>query len=167
MRRKLTCPRCALPLAAEPHETGVAWRCRKCSGQSLNFSQLRKLIPRLQANEIWLTVMENPVPPRWLGRCPECGTTLSAALIPFPAGEAELDVCLPCQRLWRDGQGRGLRLPENAPGFARAPGADLPVVRMEGRKHERRAFRPREAEEATPGWTVLSRLRRLLAQWLG
>ena len=58
---KLICPQCQGVLAAVKHETGIAWRCGGCGGQSLNFSQFRRLIPELQANGIWASAMERPV----------------------------------------------------------------------------------------------------------
>lgn len=78
----------------------MAWRCTRCGGQSLNFSQFRRLIPECQANDIWLTVREQPVKPQPAIACPECRQAMAAVLVPFEGREIELDLCTGCQRLW-------------------------------------------------------------------
>lgn len=164
---QMLCPRCRTPLTSQPHAAGFAWRCARCGGQSLNFSQFRKLLPQLQANEIWLTVMENPVIPRGRAFCPECHAAMAAVLIPFESGGTELDVCPPCQRLWMDPPAKGAPQLE---GGILTPGLreDLPVVKMEGRRQERRLSRRGETldDPPTPSpfftWlaATLARLRR-------
>jgi len=101
---KLICPSCDSALKALKHATGIAWRCAGCGGQSLNFSQFRRLVPEARANDIWETAM---LEPRALSRrslCPECQRDMAAVLIPVPERELELAVCRNCQRLWLDRQ---------------------------------------------------------------
>ena len=148
------CPRCACDLRAKKHETGIAWQCDACGGESLNFSQFRRLIPELHANEIWMTAMERPVAPRRRARCPECRRDMAAVLIPFQGREIELDLCRGCQRLWLENQSNEkVRLDEAA-----EPGIKPPVIKMTGRGQERmlgeqlrrirqRALPGRDAEE--------------------
>ncbi len=101
----LTCPRCGTELQALRHETGLAWRCSGCGGQSLNFSQFRRMVPEPQANTIWETAMARPAAPRRRSLCPECRRDMAAVIIPLPpARELELDICRNCQRLWLDRQ---------------------------------------------------------------
>ena len=103
----MICPRCASSLKAQRHDTGLAWRCLKCGGQSLNFSQFRRMIPEAQANGIWETVMARPRAPRRKSLCPECYRDMAAVVIPLgPEQEVELDICRNCQRLWMDRQQR-------------------------------------------------------------
>ncbi len=128
------CPRCHVDLWGGRHATGIAWRCRKCGGESLNFSQFRRLIPELHANEIWMTAMEQPVAPHRRACCPECRREMAAVLVPFHGREIELDICRSCQRLWMDSQ-------ENQTGRLNRgdtePGGKPPVIRMTGRGIER------------------------------
>ncbi|MES2709028.1 MAG: hypothetical protein V4726_20700 [Verrucomicrobiota bacterium] len=159
----MLCPRCRIPLNSRPHATGVAWGCGRCAGQSLNFSQFRKLLPQLQANEIWLTVMENPVVPQKRACCPECRTAMAAVLIPLESGGTQLDVCPPCQRLWMDPPARQARQLEEgllAPGLRE----ELPVVKMEGRRQERRAGRKGGNLDDPPGYSAFLAW---LADWAG
>jgi Zn-finger nucleic acid-binding protein len=100
----LTCPRCRSALKAEKHETGIAWRCAGCGGQSLNFSQFRRLVPGARANDIWESAMQEPRAPSRRSLCPECQRDMAAVLIPMPGREVELEVCRNCQRLWLDRQ---------------------------------------------------------------
>lgn len=124
------CPRCHLLLKGGKHATGIAWRCEGCGGESLNFSQFRRLIPELQANEIWMTAMEHPVAPRRRARCPECRRDMAAVLVPFQGRHIELDICRTCQRLWMDHQEqRSYRLDLDDQG----PGPQPPVIKMTGR----------------------------------
>jgi Zn-finger nucleic acid-binding protein len=100
----LVCPRCAIPLGGREHELGIAWRCGKCRGQSLNFSQFRRMVPEHGARDIWLEAMKHPSVPSRRTRCPECLAAMDAVLIPFRGRSIELEICLPCQRLWLDAQ---------------------------------------------------------------
>ncbi len=100
----MKCPRCRSALKAEKHDTGIAWRCAGCGGQSLNFSQFRKLVPEPKANGIWEEAMLHPRAPRRRTLCPECGRDMAAVLIPMQERELELEVCRNCQRLWLDSQ---------------------------------------------------------------
>ena len=100
----MTCPRCRSALKANKHDTGIAWRCTGCGGQSLNFSQFRKLVPEPKANGIWETAMLHPRAPHRRTHCPECARDMAAVLIPLPERELELEVCRNCQRLWLDSQ---------------------------------------------------------------
>ena len=112
------------------HGTGIAWRCEHCGGESLNYSQFRKLIPEQHANEIWLTAMEHPVVPRCPADCPECRRSMTAVLIPFQGREIELAVCRNCQRLWMENQeNQRLRIDPEVTGSVRKP----PVVAVKGR----------------------------------
>lgn len=98
----MNCPRCHTKLTGAKHETGIAWRCPGCGGQTLNFSQFRKLIPEPRANRIWETVMEKPARPRTKSLCPECGRDMAAVFLPAGEQTLELDICRTCQRLWLD-----------------------------------------------------------------
>ena len=100
----MTCPRCRSFLKADKHDTGIAWRCAGCGGQSLNFSQFRKLVPEPKANGIWEEAMLHPRAPRRRTLCPECERDMAAVLIPMRERELELEVCRNCQRLWLDSQ---------------------------------------------------------------
>ncbi|MDB6070549.1 MAG: rhomboid family serine protease [Verrucomicrobiales bacterium] len=128
------CPRCHVNLLPAKHATGIAWRCSKCEGQSLNFSQFRRMIPNLNANEIWLTAMEQPVAPRRRSFCPECRRDMAAVLIPWEGREIELDVCRTCQRLWMENQ-ENLRYKLES--TQESPGPKPPVIRMKGRGLDR------------------------------
>lgn len=99
----MDCPRCGSGLAPGKHDTGIAWRCLKCGGESLNFSQFRRMIPEEQVDMIWWTAKGQPVASPQGTACPECGKPMLAVLIPFREEELELDICQGCQRLWRDG----------------------------------------------------------------
>jgi len=98
----LVCPRCGIPLQGGDHELGIAWRCDSCRGQSLNFSQFRRLVPEHGARDIWLEALKNPAAPRQRTHCPECLAAMHAVLVPFRGSNIELDICPPCQRLWLD-----------------------------------------------------------------
>ncbi|MDB6133589.1 MAG: rhomboid family serine protease [Verrucomicrobiales bacterium] len=98
------CPKCGIHLQGAKHTTGIAWRCASCQGQSLNFSQFRKMIPRDRVDEIWLTTNEQPVTAPGRTPCPECRRPMNAVLIPLEEREVELDICCICQRLWLDSQ---------------------------------------------------------------
>ena len=100
----LVCPRCEIALRGSDHELGIAWRCGRCQGQSLNFSQFRRLIPRHGADDIWQKVTANPLAPRRQTLCPECLARMDAVQIPLRGRPVELDICRPCQRLWLDRQ---------------------------------------------------------------
>jgi len=102
----MTCPRCHSALIPDKHSTGIAWRCHGCGGQSLNFSQFRRVIPDDHANGIWETAMLNPQAPSVRSLCPECQRDMAAVLIPFKERIVELDVCRGCQRVWLDRQER-------------------------------------------------------------
>lgn len=128
------CPRCHVNLLPAKHVTGIAWRCAQCEGQSLNFSQFRRMIPNLNANEIWMTAMERPVAPRRRSFCPECRRDMAAVLIPWEGREIELDVCRTCQRLWMENQ-KNLRYKLAGP--EEPPGPKPPVIRMKGRGLDR------------------------------
>lgn len=124
----LVCPRCEIPLRGSDHELGIAWRCGRCQGQSLNYSQFRRLVPEAGANDIWLEVATHPLRPRERTRCPECLADMDAVVIPLHGRSVELDICRPCQRLWLDRQEQG----ESAtPGLVRVSAA-LPVERRRG-----------------------------------
>ena len=128
------CPRCQVPLDGVKHPLGIAWQCAACGGKSLNFSQFRRLIPELHANEIWMTAMEQPVAPRRRVRCPECRRDMTAVLIPFQGREIELDLCRRCQRLWMEHRKSQLgQLDHGEAGPRRKP----PVIRLTGRGVER------------------------------
>ena len=99
----MDCPRCGGGLAPGKHDTGIAWRCLKCGGESLNFSQFRRMIPDEQVDVIWWTAKERPVAAPGGTACPECRRPMLAVLIPYREEELELDICQGCQRLWRDG----------------------------------------------------------------
>ena len=99
----MDCPRCGGGLAPGKHDTGIAWRCLKCGGESLNFSQFRRMIPDEQVDVIWWTAKERPVAAPGGTACPECRRPMLAVLIPHREEELELDICQGCQRLWRDG----------------------------------------------------------------
>jgi Zn-finger nucleic acid-binding protein len=98
----LICPRCTMLLTRVDHELGIAWRCSRCGGQSLNFSQFRRMIPEAHANEIWFNSMENPKVPKRRTPCPECRIGMRAVLIHHEDKNFELDICPRCQRLWLD-----------------------------------------------------------------
>lgn len=100
----LVCPRCSIPLRGGDHDLGIAWRCRACGGQSLNFSQFRRMVPEHGANEIWLEAATRPVAPKHPAKCPECLAAMDAVPISFRGGSVELDICRRCQRLWLDRQ---------------------------------------------------------------
>ena len=102
----MTCPRCHSALLPDKHPTGIAWRCHGCGGQSLNFSQFRRVIPDDHANGIWEIAMLNPQAPSIRSLCPECQRDMAAVIIPFKEREVELDVCRGCQRVWLDRQER-------------------------------------------------------------
>lgn len=93
------------------------------------------MIPELQANEIWLTVMEHPIPRHESECCPECRTAMGAVLIPWQGTHQELDVCPNCQRLWMEGPSRQPgRLTLTFPGgTAPAAKTSLPVLKFRGR----------------------------------
>lgn len=99
----MDCPRCGGGLAPGKHDTGIAWRCPQCGGESLNFSQFRRMIPDEQVDVIWWTAKERPVAAPGGTACPECRRPMLAVLIPHQEEELELDICQGCQRLWRDG----------------------------------------------------------------
>jgi Zn-finger nucleic acid-binding protein len=103
----MLCPRCGRPLDGCDHALGIAWRCGKCGGQSLNFSQFRRMIPQHGANAIWDSATARPVPPRRRTPCPECHSGMAAVNLPLNGRMVELDICLPCQRLWLDRQEDG------------------------------------------------------------
>jgi hypothetical protein len=84
------------------HETGIAWRCAGCGGQTLNFSQFRRLVPEPRANRIWEQVMEKPSRPRMKSLCPECRRDMAAVFVPAGSHTLELDICRGCQRVWLD-----------------------------------------------------------------
>jgi hypothetical protein len=120
------CPRCQVALEQTAHGTGIAWRCVHCGGESL----IRRMIPELHANEIWLTVMEQPVKAQPGIRCPECCRDMAAVLIPFRGREIELDLCAGCQRLWMTPQeDRPWSIDEKPERKRPMP----PVIRMKGR----------------------------------
>ncbi len=98
----LTCPRCGQLLSPVDHELGIAWRCLPCGGQSLNYSQFRRMVPEEGANDIWGTARDHPRVPTKRSRCPECLTGMSSVLVPLSGGMVELYICPPCQRLWLD-----------------------------------------------------------------
>jgi Zn-finger nucleic acid-binding protein len=100
----MACPRCGTSLNPAKHYTGIAWRCTACGGQSLNFSQFRRIIPEARANGIWETAMLEPRAPSRKSPCPECHRDMAAVLIPMPERELEIEVCRNCQRLWLDRQ---------------------------------------------------------------
>ena len=100
----MTCPRCGRQLLPSEHAQGIAWRCRGCGGQSLNFSQFRRMVPEHGANAIWESASVRPVPPRRRTLCPECHTGMGSVDLPVNGRAVELDICLPCQRLWLDRQ---------------------------------------------------------------
>ncbi len=100
----MTCPRCGTALKADKHHTGIAWRCLACGGQSLNFSQFRRVIPEASANGIWETAMLEPRAPSRRSLCPECHRDMAAVLIPAKEREVEMEVCRSCQRVWLDRQ---------------------------------------------------------------
>jgi Zn-finger nucleic acid-binding protein len=111
----MTCPRCSTALKPDKHKTGIAWRCAGCGGQSLNFSQFRRVVPEARANGIWETAMLEPRAPSRRSLCPECQRDMAAVLIPMQDRELELEVCRNCQRLWLDRQERiAGHLTENA-----------------------------------------------------
>lgn len=132
------CPRCDCNLTGQKHTTGIAWQCGSCGGQSLNFSQFRRMVPELHVNEIWLTTMEEPVPARHRTRCPECRRDMTAVLVPHSGKEVELDICRICQRLWLENQqhnsGR-LDITRDPP-----PGRKPPLIRLTGRGVDDRAY---------------------------
>lgn len=130
----LICPRCAAPLSGARHATGIAWRCSGCGGQSLNFSQFRRMIPDRNASEIWMTAMENPSAPRTRTRCPECRSDMAAVIIPFENRDLELTVCRNCQRLWMDSQEHTARQLRSSDG---EPAPTPPAIRMTGSAMER------------------------------
>lgn len=98
----LVCPSCGIPLRGSDHAQGIAWRCRACGGQSLNFSQFRRMVPEHGANDIWNEAAARPRPARLRTKCPECLAGMDAVFIPFRGHWVELDICRPCQRLWLD-----------------------------------------------------------------
>ena len=98
----LLCPRCDIPLRGSDHALGIAWRCGACGGQSLNFSQFRRLVPEQGANDIWLQATVRPLAPRRPTACPECQAGMDAVHIPLRGTLLELDLCRLCQRLWLD-----------------------------------------------------------------
>lgn len=100
----MTCPRCRMALEPCRHRRGIAWRCAGCGGQSLNFSQFRRMVPDYHANDIWEAVILHPLVPRREARCPECRREMSAVLLSVHQRDVELDVCRDCQRLWLDRQ---------------------------------------------------------------
>jgi Zn-finger nucleic acid-binding protein len=100
----LVCPRCGISLRGTDHDLGIAWRCGPCGGQSLNFSQFRRMVPEHGANDIWLHAATRPDAPRHRTPCPECLAEMDAVLIPFQGRQIELDICQRCQRLWLDFQ---------------------------------------------------------------
>jgi hypothetical protein len=108
-----TCPLCGCRLHPLRHLTGIAWRCSSCGGQSLNFSQFRRLIPEHNAREIWLDAMLHPDAPSHPLRCPECRRQMCAVFIPLREKQIELALCQACQRLWLEPQEdtRTLRVP--------------------------------------------------------
>lgn len=103
----MLCPRCGRALDGCDHTLGIAWRCVQCGGQSLNFSQFRRMIPQHGANAIWDSATARPVPPRRRTPCPECHSGMAAVNLPLNGRMVELDICLPCQRLWLDRQEDG------------------------------------------------------------
>ncbi len=131
----MSCPRCRSALKADKHDTGIAWRCLSCGGQSLNFSQFRKLVPEPKANGIWEDAMLHPRAPRRRTLCPECERDMAAVLIPMAERELELEVCRNCQRLWLDSQ-------ENIAGHlsaGAAPGPQPKVMVISAAAQERLA----------------------------
>lgn len=143
----LVCPRCGIPLGGTEHELGIAWRCGACRGQSLNFSQFRRMVPEHGARDIWLEAMKRPVTPQQRTRCPECLAAMDAVLIPLNGRTIELDICLLCQRLWLDAQEEnGVANPPGKSGkpFSLGTGkgpntADAETVLTVMRRRERRA----------------------------
>lgn len=112
----LVCPRCGIPMHGNDHDLGIAWRCKACGGQSLNFSQFRRMVPEHGANDIWLQAANRPNAPKHPTECPECQAGMDAVLIPFRGAHVELDICRACQRLWLDRQEH-----EATPSLALAP----------------------------------------------
>lgn len=100
----MACPRCPQVLKGQRHATGIAWRCLGCGGQSLNFSQFRRMVPAAQADGIWDTALRYPLAPRRRARCPECQRDMAAVHLPLEERELELSICRTCQRLWLDRQ---------------------------------------------------------------
>lgn len=132
------CPRCDCNLSGKKHPTGIAWGCSSCGGQSLNFSQFRRMVPELHVNEIWLTAMEEPVPARHRTRCPECRRDMTAVLVPHHGNEVELDICRTCQRLWLENQqhkSERLDITGDSPS-----GRKPPLIRLTGRGVDDRAY---------------------------
>lgn len=127
----MDCPRCGGGLAPGRHETGIAWRCFKCGGESLNFSQFRRMIPEEQVDLIWWTAKGKPVASPQGTACPECRRPMLAVLIPFREVELELDICQGCQRLWRDGPAAARANPRLNIGCGAA--AKPPVLEMRPR----------------------------------
>jgi Zn-finger nucleic acid-binding protein len=165
----MTCPRCSTALKPEKHTTGIAWRCAGCGGQSLNFSQFRRIVPEAHANGIWETAMLKPRAPSRRSLCPECQRDMAAVLIPMTERELELEVCRICQRLWLDRQERiAGHITENAePGplpEARSISSDA-QVRMgeELAKRVRRRATPREVGR---GFLLFLAIYLILRFWL-
>ena len=98
----LVCPRCGIPLRGREHELGIAWHCHACGGQSLNFSQFRRMDPEHGANDIWNEAAARPRTPPRRTKCPECLAGMDAVLISFRGHSIALAICRPCQRLWLD-----------------------------------------------------------------
>ncbi|MES2706053.1 MAG: hypothetical protein V4726_05555 [Verrucomicrobiota bacterium] len=159
------CPRCDCHLEGVRHATGIAWRCGSCGGQSVNFSQFRRMIPEARVDEIWVTTTEKPVAAPGRTRCPECRRGMTAVLIPSEDREIELDICRPCQRLWLENQEALAKTLDAAKNNARA-GPKPPLVRMDRRGADDRAqqdfqeklakvraFMIREKQERRP-WTA-------------
>jgi len=148
----LVCPRCAVPLQGGDHELGIAWRCDSCRGQSLNFSQFRRLVPEEGARDIWLEAMKRPIAPPQRTCCPECRAAMHAVLIPFRGRNVELDICLPCQRLWMDAQEEeaaamlpAISCAPHAPGAGRGlNSADTEAILTALERREHRQLRHRQ-----------------------
>jgi Zn-finger nucleic acid-binding protein len=125
------CPRCDVNLSPTDHATGLAWRCPRCAGSSLNFGQFRHLIPGQHADEIWTTTLDEPVSPTVRAKCPECRRNMTAVLIPFQGREIELDICRMCQRVWMELQEtRPHRIDISESACVRRP----PVISLTGQK---------------------------------
>jgi Zn-finger nucleic acid-binding protein len=174
----MTCPRCGRQLNGARHETGIAWRCEGCGGQTLNFSQFRRLIPEPQANSIWERVMEKPARPRVRSLCPECRRDMAAVYVPSGGRRLELDICRSCQRVWLDSQEMSAQQLEEA----RAAAPLLPARHMTGAAQQRLAeqlarrelLRPRVYEMSVRGfililvlWVIFRLVMKVLSKWGG
>lgn len=127
VRSGMRCPRCTIRLQARRHELGLSWRCTACGGQSLNYSQFRRMVPEAGANSLWLDGILRPALPSAPVPCPECRAPMRIVPVPWRGREVDLCLCPACQRLWLDPPERPPSIPAPKSGPIGPPGLPAPI----------------------------------------